>query len=65
MIHFYAMHINNSLNTYTVFNLDIHEFVLQHFYLLKVFFQNEFKIYFNKKNQTNNYNQIKLDQKKS
>lgn len=42
------MHIDNSLNTYTVFNLDIHEFVLQHFYLLKVFFQNEFKIYFNK-----------------
>lgn len=45
------MHINNSLNTYTVFNLDIHEFVLQHFnifFLLKVFFQNEFKLYFNK-----------------
>lgn len=62
------MHINTSLNTYTVFNLDIHEFVLQHFnifFLLKVFFRMSLKYTLIKINQTNNYNQIKLDQKKS
>lgn len=62
------MHINNSLNTYTVFNLDIHEFVLQHFnifFLLKVFFRMSLNYTLIKINQTNNYNQIKLDQKKS
>lgn len=64
MIHFYAMHINNSLNTYTVFNLDIHEFVST-FFLLKVFFRMSLKYTLIKINQTNNYNQIKLDQKKS
>lgn len=44
------MHINNSLNTYTVFNLDIHEFFcnISTFFSVKGFFQNEFKIYFNK-----------------
>lgn len=35
------------------------------FFSVKGFFQNEFKIYFNKNKSENNYNQIKLDQKKS
>lgn len=70
MIHYYAIHItsNNSLITYTVFNLDIHEFVLQHFNIFSVkgfFFQMSFKYILTKINQANNYKQIKLHKKKS